>query len=124
MLGSLGLFGLFLAMLGVYGVMAFVVRQRRQELGIRLALGAPVQRVVTMVVKQGMAVCVAGAIVGIAAALGTAQILGSALAGVGGPDFLTSVLVIAVLFAIATLACYLPARAVTKISPSAALRSE
>ena len=124
LLGSLGLFGLFLAMLGVYGVMAFVVRQRRQELGIRIALGAPVARVLTMVVKQGMVVCVAGGIVGIAAALGTAQVLGSALAGVGGPDVLTSLAVIVVLFAIASLACYLPARAITRISPSAALRSE
>lgn len=124
MLGSLGLFGLFLAMLGVYGVMAFVVRQRRQELGIRLALGAPVARVVTMVVKQGMVVCLAGAAVGIAAALGTAQVLGSMLAGVGGPDLMTSVAVIVALLSIATLACYLPARAVTQINPSAALRSE
>jgi macrolide transport system ATP-binding/permease protein len=124
LLGSLGLFGLFLAMLGVYGVMAFVVRQRRQELGIRLALGAPVRRVVSMVVKQGMVVCVAGALVGIAAAIGLAQLIASALSGVGAPDLLTSVTVIVVLFTIALLACYLPARAITKISPSSALRSE
>jgi putative ABC transport system permease protein len=118
LLGSLGLFGLFLAMLGIYGVMAYVVRQRRLELGIRLALGAPAARVIALVVKQGMLLCAAGTVAGIGVALGVAKLASSALSGVGGADLLTCIVVPLVLMTIALVACYLPAREVTRIDRS------
>jgi ABC-type antimicrobial peptide transport system permease subunit len=115
LLGSLGLFGLFLATLGIYGVMACLVRQRRQELGIRLALGAPTARVVGLVVKQGMLLCLTGTVVGTGLALAAAQLASSALSGVGGADLVTCITVPVMLLAVAFVACYLPARAVTRI---------
>jgi ABC-type antimicrobial peptide transport system permease subunit len=95
--------------------MAFVVRQRRQELGIRLALGAPVVHVITLVVRQGMAVCLVGGAIGLAVALGIGQLLSSALYGVGGPDLTTYIAVPLVLMSIALLACYLPVRGVSTV---------
>ena len=115
LLGGLGLFGLFLATLGIYGVMAYVVRQRRQELGIRLALGAPTARVIGLVVKQGMFLCLAGTVAGTGVALAIAQLASSALSGVGGADIVTCIAVPLILLGIAFVACYLPARAVTRI---------
>jgi predicted permease len=116
LLGALGLFGLFLATLGIYGVMTFVVRQRRQEIGIRLALGAQVAHVVGLVVRQGMAICVTGAALGIAVALAIAQFLASALHGVGGPDLATCIAVPMILMSIALLACYLPTRGIARLT--------
>ena len=115
LLGGLGLFGLFLATLGIYGVMAYVVRQRRQELGIRLALGAPTARVIGLVVKQGMLLCIGGTLAGTAVALAIAQLASSALSGVGGADVVTCVAVPLILLGIAFVACYLPATEVTRI---------
>jgi predicted permease len=115
LLGGLGLFGLFLATLGIYGVMAYVVRQRRLELGIRLALGAPAARVIALVVRQGMVLCAAGTVVGIGVALAVAQLASSALSGVGSADLLTCIVVPLFLMTIALVACYLPAREVTRI---------
>jgi predicted permease len=112
LLGGLGLFGLFLATLGIYGVMAHVVHERRQELAIRLALGAQVASVVALVMREGMVVCAVGAAVGLGGALAIAQVLASALHGVGGPDLATSVVVPALLMAIALVTCYLPTRGV------------
>ena len=116
LLGSLGGFGLFLASLGIYGVMAFVVRQRRQELGIRLALGAQVRHIVSLVLRQGMAICVVGAAIGLTLAVLLAQLLASALYGVGGPDLLTCIFVPLVLMSIAFIACYLPTRGVARLA--------
>ncbi|HEX7780237.1 MAG TPA: FtsX-like permease family protein, partial [Vicinamibacterales bacterium] len=118
LLGGLGLFGLFLATLGIYGVMAYMVRQRRLELGIRLALGAPAARVIALVVRQGMVLCAAGTVVGIGVAFGVAQLASSALSGVGGADLLTSIVVPLFLMTVALVACYLPAREVSRIDRS------
>lgn len=114
-LGALGLFGLFLATLGIYGVIAYVVEQRRQELCIRLALGAPAAQVIALVVRQGMWLCAVGAIAGIAIGVGLAQLASSALAGVGGADLVTCIAVPVCLMGTAFVACYLPARGVTRI---------
>lgn len=115
LLGGLGSFGLFLATLGIYGVVACVVRQRRQELCIRLALGAPVARVVALVVRQGMVLCVIGTVVAIPIAWGLARIASSVLAGVGSADIVTCLAVPLGLLAVALIACYLPAREVARI---------
>ena len=79
LLGVLGSLGLLLAAVGLYGVMTYVVGQRTHEIGIRLALGSPVVRVMTLVVKQGMTSVVAGAAVGMAAAMAVSQLLTSVL---------------------------------------------
>ena len=118
LLGSLGLFGLFLATLGIFGVVAYVVRQRRQELCIRLALGAPTARIVALVVRQGMFLCVVGTVVGIPVALGVVQLVSSALSGVGGADLVTCIAVPMCLMTAAYVACYIPAREVVRIDRS------
>jgi predicted permease len=124
LLGTLGGFGLLLAMIGVYGLMAYLVKQRRHEIGIHLALGAPTRSVLALVIKQGMTVCIAGAAIGLAITLAGARFIGSVLYGISGADSLTYLFVPALLLAVALLACYLPAREVTKVHPVEALRAE
>lgn len=124
LLGTLGGFGLLLAMIGVYGLMAYLVKQRRHEIGIHLALGAPMSSVLALVIRQGMTVCVAGAAIGLVITLAAAQFIGSVLYGVSGADPLTYLAVPTVLLGVALLACYLPARQATKVQPVEALRAE
>lgn len=122
LLGALGLFGLLLAAVGVYGVMAYVVRQRTHEIGIRLALGAPTASVQRLVMKQGMAVCLVGAAIGLGVAVAGTQLLGSLLYGISTVDPITYLVVPSVLIGVALLACYAPARRITKVSALQALR--
>jgi putative ABC transport system permease protein len=124
LLGVLGAFGLLLAAVGVYGVTAYVVRQRTHDIGIRLALGAPIANVLTLVIRQGMAVCLVGAGAGLAVALAAAQFLASLLYGMSALDPITLAVVPAVLIGVALLACYLPARRITKLQALQALREE
>ena len=120
----LGLLGLLLAAVGLYGVMTYVVGQRTHEIGIRLALGSPVLRVMTLVIKQGMTVCLVGAAVGMAAALAVSQLLTSVLYGISPIDPATFVLVPLLLVGVGLLACYLPARHAARVKPLEALRLE
>ena len=122
LLGVLGTFGLILAAIGVYGVVAHAVTQRTREIGIRIALGATHRDVMLLMIRQGMAVCAVGAAVGIALALAASQVLGSLLYGVGSSDPPTYVVVATVLLTVALLACYLPARRATRVQPVDALR--
>lgn len=124
LLGTLGGFGLLLAMIGVYGLMAYLVRQRRREIGIHLALGAPVRSVLALVIRQGMTVCLAGVAAGLLMTLAAARFIGSVLYGISGADPVTYVAVPAVLVGVALLACYLPARQATKVHPAETLRAE
>jgi putative ABC transport system permease protein len=124
LLGTLGGFGLLLAVMGVYGLMAYVVKQRRHEIGIHLALGAPTWRLVALVIRQGMTLCVAGAATGLVITLAAARVISSVLYGISGADPLTYLAVPAVLLGVALLACYLPARQATKVHPVEALRAE
>jgi predicted permease len=124
LLGALGAFGLLLAAVGLYGVMAYVVRQRTHEIGIRLALGAPLASVLALVIRQGMAVCLSGAGVGLAVALAVSQLLASLLYGISAIDPVTYVAVPAVLMGVALFACYLPARRITQLQALQALREE
>jgi predicted permease len=124
LLGVLGLLGLLLAAVGLYGVMTYVVGQRTHEIGIRLALGSPVGRVMTLVIKQGMMVCLAGGAVGLAIALAASQLLASVLYGVRPADPLTFVVVPLLLIGVGLLACYLPARHAARVNPLEALRLE
>ena len=123
-LGVLGAFGLVLAAVGMYGVMAYVVKQRTREIGIRLAIGAPIVSVITLLMKQGMAVCLVGAAIGLGTALLATRLLASLLYGISAADPLTFTAVPLFLLAIALLACYLPARHVSRLNAVEALRHE
>lgn len=115
---------LLLAAIGIYGLMAYSVQQRTQEIGIRLALGARVNQIRAMVVSQGMKLAVAGVIVGIAAALALSQVISSFLFGVEARDPLTFVVVPLFLAAIALIAVWIPARRASRLDPLEALRHE
>jgi len=124
------LFGIFagvallLAALGLYGVLSFLVTQRRQEIGTRMALGASQPDVLKMFLKQGLALTLAGLGVGIAGALLVSRWLTSLLFGVTPTDPFSFVAVSLVLLAVAGAASYLPARRAAAIDPMAAIRSE
>jgi predicted permease len=116
--------GLFLAMLGVFGVQLHAVTGRTKEIGIRMALGADRHSVTRMVLAQGMAVVGAGALLGLVAALGLSGAMGSLLYGIDTHDPLTFLAVPLLLAGVALLACWLPARRAAKVDPMVALRSE
>ena len=115
---------LFLASLGLYGVMAYSVRQRTQELGVRMALGAQAADVFRLVTGQGMRLIVIGLAIGVAGALAVTRMLSSDLEGVSPHDPLSFGIVSAILLIVGLLACYLPARAAMRLNPVEALRYE
>jgi putative ABC transport system permease protein len=115
---------LLLAAIGIYGLMAYSVEQRTQELGIRLALGAEASNVRNMVVFQGMRLAIVGVVIGVAAAFGLARFIASFLFGVPLRDPLVFVGVPVLLTLVALLAVWLPARRGSRIDPIIALRYE
>jgi predicted permease len=119
-----GACALLLAAIGIYGLMAYSVEQRTQEIGIRLALGAQVSEVRRMVVKQGMGLALVGVVVGLAAAFGLARLITSFLFGVTARDPLVFGGVPVLLAAVAFFAVWLPARRASKVDPLVALRYE
>ena len=122
--GVFGFVGLTLAAVGLYGVMSYSVSRRRNEIGVRMALGAQAKQVRQMIVRQGMwLVLIAGAI-GLAAALAVAKVAASFLYGVKPHDPTTFLVVPLFLAAVALTACWLPARQAAKLDPMVTLRSE
>ncbi len=115
---------LFLAAIGLYGVMAYSVKQRTSEIGIRLALGAQPSHVLKLIVGQGMMLTLAGILVGVAGAFGLTRLLSSLLYGIAPSDPATFVIVSVMLLAVSLLACYIPARRAMKVEPIEALRYE
>ena len=115
---------LLLAAVGIYGVMAYSVQQRTQEIGIRMALGASPGDVRRMVVGRGMLLAVTGVAIGVAGGLATTRIMRSLLFGVKPWDPLMFALTAVLLAAVALLACYLPARRASRVDPLDALRYE
>jgi putative ABC transport system permease protein len=121
---AFGASALLLAAIGIYGLMAYAVQQRTQEIGIRLALGAPASQVKNMVVRQGMALAIAGVVVGLGLALYLARFLATSLYGIEPRDPLVFVGVPIVLTLVAFVAVWLPARRASRIDPIVALRYE
>jgi predicted permease len=115
---------LLLAAIGIYGLMAYSVQQRTQEIGIRMALGASAQDVRKMVVRQGMALALAGVIIGVAAALGVTRLMASLLYGVTPKDPIAMTSVALLLVGVALAATYLPARRASQMDPVESLRYE
>ena len=115
---------LALAAIGIYGVIAYSVQQRRRELGIRIALGAPRERVIGLVMRQGMTLAVAGALIGLAVASLLTRLLRGQLYQVSNTDPLTFVLVPVILVVVALLACVVPARRALGVDPATTIRAE
>ncbi|MCI0411232.1 ABC transporter permease [bacterium] len=123
----LGLFAglaLLLAGVGIYGILSYNVRQRTQEMGIRMALGASQREILRLILSQGIRLVVLGAFIGIGAALAVTRFLQSLLYAVGSNDLLTFLIVPLIVIGVALLACYAPAKRATRVNPVVALRYE
>jgi putative ABC transport system permease protein len=124
LLGAFAAIALLLAAIGVYGVMAYSVEQRSQEMGLRMALGAEPRHVIRLVAGQGLAMIGAGLLIGVGGALALTRLLASLLYGVSPTDPLTFAAIAAILLAAAALATYIPARRATRADPMVVLRTD
>jgi len=125
-LGIFSAVALVLAIVGIYGVLSYSVEQRRQELGIRLALGAEKSDILRLVVRHGLMLTMAGVAIGLVAAFAASWLMASLLAGVlykiSARDLTTFVMAPVAFLVIALLASYVPARRATQVDPNEALR--
>jgi putative ABC transport system permease protein len=124
LLAAFALSGIALAAMGIYGVIAYTVAQRTNEIGVRVALGASRADVLRLVVLDGMRLAVAGTVIGVAGAAALTRLIATLLFGVQPSDPLTFLLTACAVCAVALLASYLPARAALRVDPLQALRSE
>jgi predicted permease len=119
-----GALAALLAGLGLYGMLAYWVVQRRREIGIRVALGATPRDVRSLVIRQGLTVALIGTGIGLASSLALTRLMTGMLYGVGAADLLTFVIIPALLALFALLACWIPARRAAKVDPMVALLGE
>jgi putative ABC transport system permease protein len=124
LVGTFGLLALLLSSVGLYGLMAYVVSQRTQEIGLRMALGAQTHDISKMVLGEGMALVALGIVAGLAGAITGSRWLSSFLYGVSATDPMTFVGIVLLLGGVALLACWLPARRAATVDPMEALRHE
>lgn len=123
-LDAFALLALLMASLGLYGVISYLVEQRTQEPGIRIALGAQRRNVLRLVLTHGIKMASMGVAAGLLASLGLTHLLSVLLYGVNATDPATFAVISVLLMLVAVLACYVPARRATKVDPLVALRYE
>jgi predicted permease len=123
-LGLFAFLALFLAAIGIYGVLAYGVAQQSHEIGIRMALGAQQRDVMRLILVQGARLALAGTAIGLLVAFGLTRLMASLLYGISASDPLTFAAVAIVLLAVALLACYIPARRAMRVDTMVALRYE
>jgi predicted permease len=123
-IGVFAVVAVVLALVGLYGVLATVVRQRTAEIGVRMAFGAEPSGIFRLVVGQGMRLAVLGIGIGLVAALALTRVMQSMLVGVSATDPLTFIAITALFASVAALACWLPARRAARLDPLVALREE
>jgi ABC-type antimicrobial peptide transport system permease subunit len=123
LLATAAMLALVLSAVGIYGVISYVVTQRRNEIGIRMALGAQASTVRALVVRQSLGVAAVGVIIGLAAAFAATRVLGALLYGVSPTDPMVLAGATVVLLVLAALASYGPARRASRVDPVETLRS-
>ena len=124
LLGGFAVLALVLASIGIYGVTAYAVNQRRHEVGVRMALGAKSSDVLSMIMRQHLIPALIGVAIGLAGAFAVSRFLESLVYGVGATDLATFAIVAVILVLVAALAAYIPARRATHVDPLIALRAD
>jgi putative ABC transport system permease protein len=124
LIGGFAGLALLLAAIGTYGVLSYMVAERRREIGIRLALGADHSRVMSQIMKQGLLLTAVGLVVGLAGALGLNRLIASLLFGVQPTDATTMVGVVATISLVAAVACWVPAWRASRLDPNVVLRED
>jgi len=122
--GGFALSALLLAMVGIYGVIAYAVRDRHRELGIRIALGAPRSSVIGLVLRDGLSIVAIGIVAGIVVSAAASRVLSSLLYGITATDVKTYALASIVLVVMAVVAAWLPARRAATVDPLISMRPE
>ncbi len=124
LLGVFGGIALVLASIGLYGVMSYLVRQRTQEIGIRLAIGGQQRDILRLIARHGLTLALLGTVVGLVGSLSLTRLMSTLLFGVTPTDPLTLAAIGTLLLCVAALACYIPARRAARVDPLVALRYE
>jgi len=122
--GTMGSVGLVLALIGLYGLVAYSVAKRTREIGVRMAIGAARSDVLKMVLRQGIALSAAGIVIGGLISIAVSRLLTAGLVGLGHPNSATYFIVPALLFAVTVASCYVPAFRASRVDPIVALRYE
>jgi ABC-type antimicrobial peptide transport system permease subunit len=124
LIGAFAGLALLLAAVGTYGVLSYMVAERRREIGIRLALGADNSRVMGQIMRQGLVLTAVGLVVGLAGAFGLNRLIASLLFGVQPTDTMTMAVVVGTITLVAAVACWVPAWRASRLDPNVVLRED